>query len=143
MTQYLYTDNTIKQNITFALAGKRALSDRRDLRDLSNHTVIIICNDDSDYQLIRETAEIVLTRGCKNVAFCGDASFTWRSTFEDLDQDINGFNDITGYDDFAVMWGIEDMDCLEDEVASSWNEVLILCTDMSTIRDCRNALATE
>ncbi len=142
MTQYLYTDNLVKQNISFALAGKRALGNRRDLRDLSNHTVIIVCDETADASIMRETAEMILARGCKNVVFCGESDI-WRSTFEEMDQELNGFNDVTGYDDFAVMWGIEDIDSLEDEVASCWNEVLILCSDMTLVKECREVLSSS
>ncbi len=48
--------------------------------------------------------------------------------------------EINGYEDFAVMWGIEDTDTLAEEVSTCWNEVLILCSNMSLVRECQELL---
>ena len=134
---------TTDQNITFGIAGKAALGSGRKYRDLSNHTVIIVSDDIMDDNLMKETANIVLSRGCKNIAFCGESSDDWRRVFEEQDREINGFNDITGYDDFAVMWGYEDIDDMAEGLSSCWNEVLILCSNRTLLSECKDALRDE
>ncbi len=41
------------------------------------------------------------------------------------------------------MWGIEDIDSLAVEVSTCWNEVLILCSNMSLVRECQESLKEE
>ncbi len=38
------------------------------------------------------------------------------------------------------MWGIEDVYSLADEVSVCWNEILILCSSMSLVRECQEVL---
>ena len=137
MIQHVNIDFVANQNITFGLIGRGILGSNRSLRDLSNHTVIIVADKTMDESVVRETADAVLTRGCKNVAFCGEASEELRNIFYQEDLEING------YEDFAVMWGIEDATSLADEVESSWNEVLILCDNMASLRNCQDVLREE
>jgi len=137
MIQHVNIDFVANQNITFGLIGRGILGSNRSLRDLSNHTVIIVADETMDESVVRETADAVLTRGCKNVAFCGEASEELRNIFYQEDLEING------YEDFAVMWGIEDVTSLADEVESSWNEVLILCDNMASLRNCQDVLRKE
>ena len=141
MIQHAYLDQfTSTQNITYGVLSSGILANNRSLRDLSNYTVIIVADDATNDALIRNTAETILRRGCKNVAFTGVAADECHSIFEDADRDINGFNDITGYDDFAVMWNFDDIEALPDEVSNCWNEVLILCENMALLRDCQSAM---
>ncbi len=137
MIQHVYTDLTENQNITFGLIERGISSRNKNLRDLSNHTVILVADDIMDEYSIRECAHAVLSRGCKNVAFCGEASEDLRTIFTEEDLEING------YEDFAVMWGIENIDDLAAEVSTCWNEVLILCGDMSLVKECRESLKEE
>lgn len=140
MIQHIYTEDTLNQNISFGIFNRRIFDNRKSLRDLSNHTVIIVTDEIIDETLIKELADVILKKGCKNVAFCGTASDEWQRVFDEADREINGFNDITGYEDFAVMWKFEDIESLVDEVYTCWNEVLILCSNMSLIRECRDIL---
>ncbi len=140
MIQHIYTEDTLNQNISFGIFNRRIFDNRKNLRDLSNHTVIIVTDEIIDETLIKELADVILKKGCKNVAFCGTASDEWQRVFDETDREINGFNDITGYEDFAVMWRFEDVESLGDEVYTCWNEVLILCSNMSLIRECRDIL---
>ncbi len=134
MIQHINIDYTANQNITFGLIGRGILGSNRNLKDLSDHTVIIVADEVMDESVIKETAEVILIRGCKNVAFCGDAAEELRTVFSNKDLEING------YEDFAVMWGIEDVGALADEVSVCWNEVLILCSSMPLVRECRESL---
>ncbi len=137
MIQHVYTDLTANQNIIFGLIGRGTLGNNRNLKDLSKYTVIIVADEIMDESVIRESADVILTRGCKNVAFCGEASEDLRTIFNEEDLEING------YEDFAVMWGIEDTDSLAEEVSVCWNEVLILCSNMSLVRECKESLKEE
>lgn len=141
MIQHAYTDFVVNHNITFGLIGRGAAAGRKNMRDLSDCTVIVVADEIQDESSVRATAEMVLSAGCKNVAFCGDAGEDLRYAFEKADREISGFNDATGYDDFAVMWGIEDKDALAEEVSACWNEVLILCDSMSILKECRELVA--
>ncbi len=134
MIQHINIDQTTNQNITFGLIGRGILGNNRNLRDLSDYTVIIVSDEVMDESVIKETADVILTRGCKNIAFCGDASEDLRTVFNEKDTEING------YEDFAVMWGIEDVYSLADEVSVCWNEILILCSSMSLVRECQEVL---
>ncbi len=134
MIQHVNIDFVANQNITFGLIGRGILGSNRSLRDLSNHTVIIVADETMDESVVRETADAVLTRGCKNVAFCGEAAEDLRNIFYEEYLEING------YEDFAVMWGIEDVDSLAEEVSNCWNEVLILCGNMSLVKECQKSL---
>lgn len=137
MIQHMNIDFVASQNITFGIIGKGILGSNRNLRDLSNHTVIVIADELMDESMVKETADEVLNRGCKNVAFCGEAAEDIRNIFYQEDLEING------YEDFAVMWGIEDADSLADEVSTCWNEVLILCDSMAVLRKCQDVLKEE
>ena len=134
MIQHVNFDYVASQNITYGIIGRGILGSNRNLRNLSNHTVIIACDDIMDEAVIRETADVILTRGCKNVAFCGEASEDMRTIFNEEDLEING------YEDFAVMRGIEDIEDLAEEVSTCWNEVLILCSNMSLVKECQESL---
>ncbi|WP_029231783.1 hypothetical protein [Butyrivibrio sp. VCB2006] len=137
MIQYVYTPQETNQNITFGIIGKGILGSNKNLRDLSNHTVIVVADEIMDESMVKETADAVLNRGCKNVAFCGEVAEDLRNIFYREDLEINGF------EDFAVMWGIEDADSLADEVSTCWNEVLILCDSMSNLRNCQDVMKEE
>lgn len=137
MIQHVNFEYVANQNITFGLIGRGILGSNRSLRDLSNHTVIIVADQIMDKSVVKETATAVLSRGCKNVAFCGEAAEEIRDIFYQEDLEING------YEDFAVMWGIEDADSLADEVSGCWNEVLILCDSMAALRNCQDILKEE
>ena len=134
MIHHVNFDYVASQNITYGIIGRGILGSNRNLRNLSNHTVIIACDDIMDESVIRETADVILTRGCKNVAFCGEASEDLRTIFNEEDLEING------YEDFAVMRGIEDIEDLAEEVSTCWNEVLILCSNMSLVKECQESL---
>ncbi len=140
MTGYSLTEKAAGQNITFGVAGTAVLTSNRKYRDFSNLTVIIVSEDIVDENLMKETADAVLSRGCKNIAFCGAYSPEWRRVFENRDRELNGFNDVTGYEDFAVMWGYEDLEDMAEGLCSCWNEVLILGSSMAVLRKCRAAL---
>ena len=74
MIQHIYTEDTLNQNISFGIFNRRIFDNRKSLRDLSNHTVIIVTDEIIDETLIKELADVILKKGCKNVAFCGTAS---------------------------------------------------------------------
>nr|WP_292202817.1 hypothetical protein [Butyrivibrio sp.] len=38
------------------------------------------------------------------------------------------------------MRGIEDIEDLAEEVSTCWNEVLILCSNMSLVKECQESL---
>ena len=134
MIQHVNIDYVANQNIIFGLIGRGIFGSNKNLRDLSNHTVIIVADEIIDESIIRETADVILTRGCKNIAFCSEVSEDLRTIFNEEDLEING------YEDFAVMWGIEDVEDLAEEVSTCWNEVLILCSSMSLVRECQESL---
>ena len=141
MLQHIYPEQ-ITSNVTYSLIGKRAIAGKR-LHDLSSYTVIIIADELEDEVLIKNIADDILTRGCKNIAFCGEASEEMQDIFDQKDREINGFNDITGYEDFAVTRRFEDIEELPDQISSCWNEVLVLCSNMSLIRECQRVVNEE
>ena len=141
MLKHIYPEQ-ITSNVTYSLIGKRAIAGKR-LHDLSSYTVIIIADELEDEVLIKNIADDILTRGCKNIAFCGEASEEMQDIFDQKDREINGFNDITGYEDFAVTRRFEDIEELPDQISSCWNEVLVLCSNMSLIRECQRVVNEE
>lgn len=141
MIQHIIPESTLTQNITYGVLSKGILNNRRDLKDLSDYTVIIVSDEIMDLSLARETADLILSRGCKNIAFCGTAAEELQAVFDEEDRAINGFNDITGYEDFAVMWRFEDPENLYDEITSCWNRVLVLAGNMSLLRQCRDIIS--
>lgn len=140
MTQNIYFDQIKEQNIDIRIPAKGMLSGRK-YRDMSGHTVIVMADDYEDENIIRELADTILGRGCKNIAFCGSTSDQWQDIFSEEDRQLNGFNDITGYEDFAVMWRFEDPEYLAAEVEGCWNEVLIICSNNALVKECRNILS--
>ena len=102
--------------------------------------MIIVADELEDESLIKSLAEEILARGCKNIALCGEASDVLQYIFDQKDREINGFNDITGYEDFAVIRRFEDPGQLPEEIEMCWNEVLVLCGDMSLLRKCRTII---
>lgn len=138
MLQHIYPEQ-ITSNVTYSLIGKKAIVGKR-LHDLSSHTVIIIADELEDEMLIKNIADDILIRGCKNIAFCGDASEEIQDIFDQEDREINGFNDVSGYEDFAVTRRFEDIEQLPEEIAMCWNEVLVICGDMSLFRECQNII---
>ena len=138
MLQHIYPEQ-ITSNVTYSIIRKKAIASKR-LHDLSSHTVIIIADELEDEMLIKNIADDILIRGCKNIAFCGDASEEIQNIFDQEDREINGFNDVTGYEDFAVTRRFEDIEQLPDEIEMCWNEVLVICGDMSLLRECQNII---
>ena len=55
--------------------------------------------------------------------------------FDQEDREINGFNDITGYEDFAILRRIEDIEDLPEEISMCWGNVLVLCSSMGILRE--------
>ncbi len=136
-------DKKMYPEITYGIFGSSILVNKTNLRDLSRHTVIIITDEIIDESLIREFAELILKKGCKNVAFCGTCSEEWKQIFDEVDCEVNGFNSCGEYEDFAVMWCFNDMESLPEELAVCWNEVLILCSNLSLLRQCKGIVDEE
>ena len=143
MTMFLYSEQTICSNVTYGLLGTATFAGKKSLRDLSGHTVIIITDEMVDYSQSRAVADMILRRGCKNIMFCGESSEEMQELFDQEDREINGFNDITGYEDFAVTRRFEDIEELPDQISACWNEVLVLCSNMSLIRECQRVVNEE
>ena len=143
MTMFLYPEQTICSNVTYGLLGTATFACKKSLRDLSGHTVIIITDDMVDYSQSRAVADMLLRRGCKNIMFCGESSEEMQDLFDQEDREINGFNDITGYEDFAVTRRFEGIEELPDQISSCWNEVLVLCSNLSLIRECQRVVNEE
>ncbi len=141
MTAFLYQEQTICSNVTYGLFNRTAIANRKDLRDLSGHTVIIVSDEMVEDSLSREIADLILKRGCKNIVFCGESSEEMQDIFDHEDREINGFNDVTGYEDFAVTRRFEDLEELPEEISMCWNEVLILCDSMTLLRECQRIIS--
>ncbi|WP_022761631.1 hypothetical protein [Butyrivibrio sp. AD3002] len=137
----IYPNEQTYPSITYGLFSLNILVNRKKIKELDNHTVIIVTDEIIDDSLIRKFAEILLLKGCKNIAFCGTDAEEWHQIFEKVDLDVNGFNGADGYEDFAVMWCFNDIENLPDELYSCWNEVLILCSSMSVLKECRAIIA--
>ena len=143
MTMFLYPEQTIYSNVTYGLLGSTFFANKKSLRDLSGHTVIIVTDEYIDDNLSRAAADMILRRGCKNIVFCGETSEEMQEIFEQEDREINGFNDITGYEDFAVTRRFEDIEELPEEISMCWGDVLVLCSNMSLLRECRRVVCEE
>lgn len=140
MTQNMIMNKAYNQNITFGLTGKGILDNSSKFRNMCSQTVIIITDEFEDESIIRDLANTILSRGCKNIAFCGFASDEWQRIFCEEDREINRLYDTDSYDDFAIMWRFEDIESLNDAVCRCWNEVLILCSNLTLIKECRDIL---
>ncbi len=132
-----YSDEVISSNVTYGLIGKGIISNRK-LADLSSYTVIIAADEFAETTLMRNIADTVLMNGCKNVTLCGEAAEDWQYIFDQEDREINGFNEVTGYEDFAVIKRVEDAADLPEEISMCWNEVIVLCDNMSTLKACQS-----
>ena len=143
MTMFLYPEQTICSNVTYGILGTTFFANKKSLRDLSGHTVIIVTDEFVDDNLSRAAADLILRRGCKNIVFCGEYSEEMQDIFDEEDREINGFNDITGYEDFAVTRRFEDIEDLPDEISMCWGNVLVLCSNMSLLRECRKIVNEE
>lgn len=143
MTMFLYPEQTICSNVTYGLLGTTVFANKKSLRDLSGHTVIIITDEFVDDNLSRAAADMILRRGCKNIVFCGESSEEMQDIFDQEDREINGFNDITGYEDFAVTRRFEDIEELPEEISMCWGDVLVLCSNMSLLRECQRVVNEE
>lgn len=137
MTQFLYPETTLCSNVTYGIIGSAILSGKKNMRDLSGHTVIIITNEVIENNVTRALADQILQTGCKNILFCGESSEEMQEIFDEEDREINGFNDITGYEDFAVTKRFEDLEELPDEIEMCWNDVIVLCSDMALLKECK------
>ncbi len=138
MTQFLYQEQTISSNVTYGILGHANLLGEKKFRDMSGYTVIIVSDDFVDDNSVRNVADIILKRGCKNIAFCGESSELIQEIVDQEDREVNGYNDVTGYDDFAVTRKFEDIEDLSEEIEMCWGEVLILCTDIRILRECQD-----
>ena len=143
MTMFLYPEQTICSNVTYGILGTTFFANKKSLRDLSGHTVIIVTDEFVDDNLSRAAADLILRRGCKNIVFCGEYSEEMQDIFDEEDREINGFNDITGYEDFAVTRRSEDIEDLPEEISMCWGNVLVLCSNMSLLRECRKIVNEE
>lgn len=143
MTAFLYQEQTICTNVTYGLLGTTFFSNKKSLRDLSGHTVIIVTDEFIEDNLIRATADLILRRGCKNIVFCGELSDEIQEIFDQEDREINGFNDITGYEDFAVTRRFDDLDDLPEEISMCWGQVLVLCNNKPLLRECQRIVSED
>ena len=143
MTMFLYPEQTICSNVTYGLLGTAFVANKKSLRDLSGHTVIIVTDEFIEDNLSRAAADLILRRGCKNIVFCGEESEEVQDIFDQEDREINGFNDITGYEDFAVTRRFEDIEELPDQISACWGDVLVLCSSMSLLRECQRVVDEE
>ena len=143
MIQFLYPEDTICSNVTFGILGTTIFANKKSLRDLSDYTVIIVADEFIEDNLSRAAADLILRRGCKNIVFCGESSEEMQDIFDPEDREINGFNDITGYEDFAVTRKFEDIEELPEEISMCWGNVLVLCSNMSLLRECRKIVSEE
>ncbi len=143
MTMFLYPEQTICSNVTYGLLGTTLSANKKGLRDLSGHTVIIVTDELVEDNLSRSAADLILRRGCKNIVFCGESSEEMQELFDQEDREINGFNDITGYEDFAVTRRFEDIEDLPEEISMCWGDVLVLCSNMSLVRECQRIMDEE
>ena len=143
MIQFLYPEDTICSNVTFGILGTTIFANKKSLRDLSDYTVIIVADEFIEDNLSRAAADLILRRGCKNIVFCGESSEEMQDIFDQEDREINGFNDITGYEDFAVTRRFEDIEDLPEEISMCWGNVLVLCSNMSLLRECRKIVSEE
>lgn len=140
MTTFLYPEQTICSNVTYGLLDTKFFANKKSLRDLSGYTVIIVTDEFIDDNLSRAVADLILGRGCKNIMFYGETSEEMQDIFDQEDREINGFNDITGYEDFAVTRGFEDLEDLPEEISVCWGEALVLCDNMSLLRECQRIM---
>ncbi len=136
MIQHLYPEQTISSNVTYGLLGKNVISKKK-IYNLASYTVIIVTDEMTDTNLMRDIADEIIKRGCRNIVLGGIASEEWQDVFEQEDRELNGFNDLTGYEDFAVIRRFDDLYELPEEISMCWDEVLILCSSMSLIRECQ------
>ena len=143
MTAFFYPEQTICSNVTYGLLGTTVFANKKSLRDLSGHTVIIVTDEIVDDTMSRAVADLILRRGCKNIAFCGESSEEMQEIFDQEDREINGFNDITGYEDFAITRRFEDITDLPEEISMCWGDVLVLCSNMSLLRECQRVINEE
>ena len=143
MTTFLYQEQTICNNVTYGLLGTTFFSNKKSLRDLSDHTVIIVTDELVEDNLSRAAADLILRRGCKNIVFCGESSEELQDIFDQEDREINGFNDITGYEDFAVTRRFEDLEDLPEEISMCWGQVLILASSKPLLRSCQRIINEE
>ncbi len=139
MIQHFYQEQTNSSNITYAVLSRNVISKKK-LYNLSNYTVIIVTDEMTDANLMRDTAEEVLKRGCKNIVLGGMEAEEWQDVFEQKDCELNGFNDITGYEDFAVIRRFDDLEELPEEISMCWGEALVLCSNMALLRECQIAM---
>ncbi|MCR5558254.1 MAG: hypothetical protein K6F75_11950 [Butyrivibrio sp.] len=143
MTAFFYPEQTICSNVTYGLLSTAVFANRKSLRDLSGHTVIIVTDELVDDTLSRAVADLILRRGCKNIAFCGESSEEMQEIFDQEDREINGFNDVTGYEDFAITRRFEDIQDLSEEISMCWGDVLVLCSNMGLLRECQRVINEE
>ena len=66
LKQHIYPEQ-ITSNVTYSLIVKKAIAGKR-LHDPSSHTVIIIADELEDEMLIKNIADDILIRGCKNIS---------------------------------------------------------------------------
>ena len=61
MTMFLYPEQTICSNVTYGLLGTTVFANKKSLRDLSGHTVIIVTDElaNDNLSLLRECQRIV------------------------------------------------------------------------------------
>ncbi len=94
------------------------------LDDLSNHTVIIICNSEYEQSFIECNAYEVLNRNCRDIVFCGNKKIKWHSVFKKKQEDLN-LRVVPQY------WTIECVDKIEESLWICKDKILILCCDRS------------
>ena len=143
MTMFLYPEQTICSNVTYGLLSTTFFANKKSLRDLSGHTVIIVTDELANDNLSRAAADIILRRGCKNIVFCGESSEEMQDIFDQEDREINGFNEITGYEDFAITRRFEYIEDLPEEISMCWGDVLVLCSNMSLLRECQRIVSED
>ncbi len=106
-----------------------------DNEKLNEHTVICVMTKAYDEEIIRLYAQNLLKRGCRDFGFCGVDKDIWHRTFDSVDIELNNEKD------WGTTWNIDSIMDIPDDICAGKGNILILCSDYETVRECRRLLA--
>ncbi len=102
---------------------------------MGDFTSVFIVPKDVSEETIRLYAEILIGKGCRDFAFCGEDSDRWHNLFDDVDIQMSNCQE-----DYSDTWSINSIGDLPDELNICNENVFVFCEDETTVRKCHTVI---
>lgn len=119
-------------NIRF---GTFKMDIKEDGSRMDSFTSILLISNEVSEEEIRAYAKTLISRGCRDFAFCGLNANKWHTIFDEVDISIT-----KSKEDYATTWSIETLDEVPDSLCICKENVFIYCSDYELVRKCHSVI---